>query len=214
MDSSKLKSKLKSARSKLNEAQAVRLHRAISWFQCSEKSKENIDLQYISLWISFNACYAINVHKAELLSEKENFREFVRKLVSHDNEKRFYKLLWEQFSGPGRLLIGNQYVFKPFWDFHRGELKEWKPQFDSSLANSMKFLSEGRVPELLEVVLDRLYTLRNQLIHGGATFESEVNRNQVKDGNNMLKLLVPLIIEIMVEANDENWGDIYYPVIG
>ncbi len=214
MESSKLKTKLKSLRAQLNEAHAVRLHRAISWLHCSEKSKENIDLQYISLWISFNACYAINAHKGELLSEKENFHEFVHKLVKHDHEKRFYKLLWEQFSGPVRLLIGNQFVFKPFWDFQRGELKEWKPLFENSYTNSMKFLSTGKVPELLEVVLDRLYTLRNQLIHGGATFESEVNRSQVKDGNNMLKLLVPLIIEIMMESKDENWGDIYYPVIG
>jgi hypothetical protein len=77
----------------------------------------------------------------------------------------------------------------------------------------MKYLSKQQVEPLLEVVLDRLYTLRNQLMHGGATFKSDVNRSQVKDGNNMLKLLVPLVIEIMLLHPEENWGEIYYPVI-
>jgi Zn-dependent oligopeptidase len=55
----------------------------------------------------------------------------------------------------------------------------------------MKYLSTQKVVDLLEVVLDRLYTLRNQLVHGGATYKSEVNRSQVIDGKNILSMLVP-----------------------
>jgi len=51
------------------------------------------------------------------------------------------------------------------------------------------------------------------LMHGGATFKSDINRSQVKDGNNMLKLLIPLVIEIMLTNQQEDWGEIYYPVI-
>lgn len=114
---------------------------------------------------------------------------------------------------PVRLLINNQYVFKPFWDFQRGEIKDWKKQFDQSVEESMKYLSNGKVVDLLEVVLDRLYTLRNQLVHGGATYKSEVNRSQVMDGKNILSMLVPLIIEIMMDNENEDWGEIYYPVV-
>jgi hypothetical protein len=134
-------------------------------------------------------------------------------LVKLDTEKRFYSLLWNQFSGPVRLLINNQYVFKPFWDFQRGEIKDWKKQFDQSFEESMKYLSAQKVVDLLEVVLDRLYTLRNQLVHGGATYKSEVNRSQVIDGKNILSMLVPLIIEIMMDNEYEDWGEIYYPVV-
>ncbi len=67
--------------------------------------------------------------------------------------------------------------------------------------------------KLAEIVLDRLYILRNQLIHGGGTFESKVNRKQLKDGVNMLELLVPTIINIMLQNNEEDWGTVYYPVI-
>ena len=77
----------------------------------------------------------------------------------------------------------------------------------------MKYLSTQKVVDLLEVVLDRLYTLRNQLVHGGATYKSEVNRSQVIDGKNILSMLVPLIVEIMMDNEYEDWGEIYYPVI-
>ena len=114
---------------------------------------------------------------------------------------------------PVRLLIENKYVYKSFWEFQRGEIKDWKKPYEKSVSDSMKFLSAQNVDGLLEVVLNRLYTLRNQLMHGGSTFKSDVNRLQVKDGNNMLKLLVPLVIEIMLTNNDEDWGEIYYPVL-
>ena len=212
MNATQLKAALKKVRADISKQHAVRLHRAISWLKCAEDSKD-LDIQFIGLWISFNACYAINVLKEEQLRERESFGEFVHKLVKHDNEKRFSHLLWNQFSGPVRLLIENKYVYKPFWDFHRGEIKDWKKPFDKSVVDSMKFLSTQNVAGLLEVVLDRLYTLRNQLMHGGATFKSDINRSQVKDGNNMLKLLIPLVIEIMLTNQQEDWGEIYYPVI-
>ena len=212
MEAKKLKALLKSSREHLNLAHAVRIHRAISWLKCAEDIKDNLDLQYISLWISFNSSYAV-LAKGELLSERDSFGEFIKKLVKHDVEKRIFHLLWNQFSGPVRLLIENKYVFKPYWDFHRGDIKDWKKLYDKSVLDSMKFLSAQNVEGLLEVVLDRLYTLRNQLMHGGATFKSEINRSQVKDGNNMLRLLIPIVIEIMLLNHQEDWGEIYYPVI-
>lgn len=63
------------------------------------------------------------------------------------------------------------------------------------------------------LVLDRLYTVRNQLIHGGATYQSKVNRSQVKDASEILSFLVPLIIDIMITNINEDWGTINYIVI-
>ncbi len=213
MIASQLKLKLKKIQGNVSEDIAIRLHRSISWLNCAEQSKGNGDIQFISLWISFNACYAINVSKEELLSEKENFREFIQKLVNYDVEKRFYQLLWNKFSGTIRVLIENKYVFKPFWDYQRGESINWKLLHEKSIADSLKYLSNQKVTNLLEQVLDRLYTLRNQLIHGGATYKSKVNREQVKQGCNMLQLLIPIIIDILMENAQEDWGEIYYPVI-
>lgn len=213
MNSTSLKLKFKERKLYFSENNTIRIHRALSWFESSYDVRENDDLAFISLWISFNACYAVPMPKDEILSEKENFRKFLKKLIKLDCEKRFYNLLWNHFSGPVRLLINNQYVFKPFWDFQRGEIKDWKKKFDQSVEESMKYLSNRKVVDLLEVILDRLYTLRNQLVHGGATYKSEVNRFQVIDGKNILNMLVPLIIEIMMDNEFEYWGEIYYPVV-
>ncbi|MDB2612612.1 hypothetical protein N9Z00_02485 [Flavobacteriaceae bacterium] len=63
------------------------------------------------------------------------------------------------------------------------------------------------------LVLDRLYTVRNQLIHGGATYQGKVNRSQVKDASEILSFLVPLMIDIMITNINEDWGTINYIVI-
>jgi hypothetical protein len=52
------------------------------------------------------------------------------------------------------------------------------------------------------------------MMHGGATYKSKVNRAQVKDAVNILKLFIPIIIDIMIENRNEDWGEIYYPVVG
>lgn len=48
---------------------------------------------------------------------------------------------------------------------------------------------------MLSIVFQRLYTLRNQLIHGGANWNSAVNRDQLRDANGILGDVVPIIIE-------------------
>lgn len=75
-------------------------------------------------------------------------------------------------------------------------------------------LASGNSPQLLGVVFNRLYTLRNQLIHGGATWNGSVNRKQLSDCVQLLGKLVPVIIELMIENPNSLWGDACYPVIG
>ena len=82
-----------------------------------------------------------------------------------------------------------------------------------SKIDSRNYLAHQQVSNLLGLVLDRLYTVRNQLIHGGATYNSKVNRAQVNDAGQILEFLMPIIIDIMITNMDEDWGVINYPVI-
>ena len=66
---------------------------------------------------------------------------------------------------------------------------------------------------MLLVVFDRLYVVRNQLVHGGATWNSSINRAQVKDGAAVLGWLLPVFIDIMLENPDQDWGKPFYPVV-
>jgi hypothetical protein len=107
MSSIKLTRKLKS--STLPEALSIRLHRAISWLKSAEKQEGNLDMKFISLWISFNACYAVDINGLNSKPEKAKLREFTSSLVQFD-KTRLYNLFWEKFSGPVKVLIENKSV--------------------------------------------------------------------------------------------------------
>jgi hypothetical protein len=210
---SSLKTKLRALHNKADVNDSIRLHRAISWVKCAEEKTTNTDLKFITLWIAFNACYAHNDNHDMSLTEKKRFKDFISRLVMLDTEDRFFKLLWFKFSGPVRLLIDNKFAYKQFWDTLRGEKIDWERLFKQSKIDSRNYLAHQQVAELLGVVLDRLYTVRNQLIHGGATYNSKLNRSQVKDASEILEFLLPIIIDIMLTNIDEDWGVINYPVI-
>jgi hypothetical protein len=209
-----LKQLLKSKRDGFSTIHGTRLHRALSWLNCAAKQQDDVDLQLISLWIAFNACYAIDQGGSESLAERFAFQRFVEKLVSHDQDKKIYACLWQTYSGPVKALIKNPYVYSGFWQAKREDVnsENWRNEFDQLSVSALNHLSRQNVPELLGIVLDRLFVLRNQLIHGGATYASQINREQVEDGAQLLSSLVPIMIEIILNGEQEDWGNIYYPV--
>jgi hypothetical protein len=66
---------------------------------------------------------------------------------------------------------------------------------------------------VLGTLFDRLYVLHNQLVHGGATWGSKTNRQQVKDGARLFALLVPIYIDLTIENLGEDWGKPNCPVV-
>lgn len=211
MSTSYLKRKLKYVSNAISESHSIRLHRAISWLKAADEFEKNPDVRLICLWVSINSLYAIDEARTEQMLERERFGDFVDRLLICDDEKRLYNILWNKFTGPVRMLIENQYVYGPFWDFQRGTGRNWERGFQQSIIDANNALSNQNVPYLLRIVLDRLYVLRNQLIHGGATYNSKVNRAQVRDGANLLAALLPVVIELMILNSDRDWGRIYYP---
>ena len=43
----------------ITEILTIRIHRAISWLKSAEKQEGNLDMKFVSLWVSFNACYVL-----------------------------------------------------------------------------------------------------------------------------------------------------------
>ena len=78
------------------------------------------------------------------------------------------------------------------------------------IGTAIKQFDTGRI---LSIVFDRLYVLRNQLVHGGSTWNSSVNRSQVRDGAAVLGWLLPIFIDIMMDHHDRDWGRPFYPVV-
>jgi hypothetical protein len=197
---------------------SLRVHRALSWLNRAEQlgEQDDMDGQFIFLWIAFNAAYATEIDERYRTSTQVTSRAFLRKLVELDgSNRRIEGLVWTEFSKSIRMLLDNPYVFKAFWDYQSGELTEpeWKRKFATARRAAHHALGRQNTVTILGIVLSRIYVLRNQFIHGGATWASSVNRDQLRDCTNFMAKLVPLVVEIMMDHPESLWGDACYPVV-
>ena len=55
--------------------------------------------------------------------------------------------------------------------------------------------------------------LRNQLVHGGATWNGTINRQQVCGGAAVIGWLLPIFIDVIMANPGHDWGLPYYPVV-
>lgn len=210
----KLKAKQRCIRDGFPVALTLRVHRALSWYGRAEQESGDQDVRFILLWVAFNAAYAGQIDSAPT-AERENFRRFFDCLIQLDPERRIYNAVWERFSNEIRQLLRNKYVFAPFWAHHNGEpgFSDWGKRLEASHMVVAKAISKLDTAKILSVVFDRLYVLRNQLIHGGATWHSSVNRQQVQDGAAVLNCLLPVFIDIMMDHPERGWDMPRYPVV-
>ena len=214
MSFQRLKERQRAERDGYTDGLSLRVHRALSWLQRAESCDDN-DSRFIFLWIAFNAAYAFEIEENLRLSEQETFKSFLEKLFFLDKQKRLEHLIWQEFSGSIRVLLDNPFVFQSFWDHQNDKItaEQWAERFTEGKRAAQHALASGNTPLLLGIVFSRMYTLRNQLMHGGATWNSRVNRDQLRDCVNLLGKLIPLIIELMMDNPDTLWGDACYPVV-
>lgn len=113
------------------------------------------------------------------------------------------------------MLLANAFVFQDFWNSPNGTLAPEACKSRFEIANRAAQVAHGKqdLVTVLSIVLSRIYTLRNQLMYGGATWNSGVNREQLRDCTSFMAELVPLIIEVIRDHPDALWGDACYPVI-
>jgi hypothetical protein len=211
-----LKAKQRANRAGFPETMGLRVHRALSWIGRAEACGEDDDARFIFLWIAFNAaCADEQEFQAVAPGERAAFVEYFGRLVALDQDQRIYKALWQRFSGPVRMLMENRYVFNPFWQYHNGidGFEDWEERLKTSARSFAQSFQAGDTARVLSFVFDRLYVLRNQLVHEGSTWNSGVNRAQVRDGAEILGFLMPVFIDIMMDNLNENWGRPFYPVV-
>ncbi|WP_238947511.1 HEPN domain-containing protein [Vandammella animalimorsus] len=190
----------------------LRMHRALSWLQRAEDAGDDDDVAFICLWIAFNAAYAQDLPG---YTEKDTFKSFMQQVCDLDRENLLYGMVWREFSGPIRVLLDNPYVFQPFWECWNsgGDEAQWRAAFDRAKAAAGKALARQDTAQVLFVVFQRLYTLRNQLMHGGATWGSSVNRSQVRDGRVILARVLPAMLALMMDAPERFQARPFYPVV-
>ena len=204
-----------------------RMRRAYTWLERSEgKGTEDIE-RFVFLWIAFNAAYGDESALREFVeggeareTEPDRFRTFLGNIVEQDEAGVLERIVWDEFPGPVRVLLSNRYVYRPFWLAVWGSDRggDWRRRFEGSKRVALAALSNRNVSTVLSVVFDRLYTLRNQIFHGGTTYPSGFGRDQIRDGSRIMASLVPAILDIMRQDLDGNpdselWGKVAFPRI-
>ena len=217
MNLSEVKAYYKTHRVNYSESFRLRIHRAVSWMTKAEERAVagDEDFCFQALWIAFNAAYAKEIDGRAIAGDRSEFRSFLQTVCQLDKDGHIYTLVWQRFSGPIRLLLDNRYVFQPFWDSYNGWTSKsaWLEEFERAKKKAYAALATQDKDMVLLVLFDRLYTLRNQIIHGGATYGSEANREQLSHACKILTALLPEIIQIMQLHADRDWGRPFYPMI-
>ncbi|MCP5385458.1 MAG: hypothetical protein H6916_01395 [Novosphingobium sp.] len=231
LHSENLKAKQRELRDGFSLTLTLRVHRALSWLRRAVKEDDDLDVQFIMLWIGFNAAYAgdldralddqedasnaLDASRSYPNGERGRFRQFFHALLQMDSRHRIYDLIWNRFPHEIRLLLDNRYVYRPFWQAQRGEpgYDNWQQRFNGAKRAVAHALKEQDTLTLLEILFDRLYVLRNQLVHGGATWNSNANRSQVRDGAALLGCLLPVFIDLMMDHPHADWSMPNYPVV-
>ena len=88
----------------------------------------------------------------------------------------------------------NKHHPKPTGDHSSSGEEQWQQAFQKSKAAALHALGIQDTQKVMGIVFDRLYTLRNQLLHGGATWNSNINRSQISQGAEIMGQVVPIVI--------------------
>ena len=197
-----------------------RMRRARSWLAQS-KNVESDEEKFICLWIAFNAAYGGEPSGADGDGSNETgkINTFLRKVIWHDqrNEKKISNLLLQgPYYNQIQELLDNRYAFKTFWQYVRGESQgaNWNEHFISKNDSFWENFKEDKVFEVFREVFWRLYQLRNQVFHGGVTFQEGWGRTQLAQGRLIMEDIVPAILDVMEENTGSDWGKVAYPRVG
>ena len=200
----------------------LRLRRAISWLGRAQQMERDVkgtdkdlDTQFVFLWISFNALYARDPHKypSRPPSQQEQIEEYFLNLSKCGKQvtDNIYKVIDSNISREKiRSLSNNKFVSMDFWDKKIGIFKKGKEK-DQLLPEP---LSREKTLNILFCIFQRLSVLRNQLMHGSATWDGHLNKGQLRDGIKIMHWLLPIFIDIMLENPEDKWkqwGEVYYP---
>ena len=188
----------------------------MSWLGRAERetASGDDDAAFIFYWIAFNAAYARDRPRLPESTERDEFTSYFATLLALDGDDSIYEAIWTTFPGPIRMLLDNKFVFQPFWNHHAGRgADDWDELFAARRRRVHRALANGETAVILNTLFDRLYVLRIQLMHGGATWQSSVNRDQVRDGARILAFLVPLFVGLMLSHPEIDWGPPDYPVV-
>ena len=149
---------------------SIRFHRACSWIDRVEKNadSEDYDLDLISLWVSFNSLYGQwDEQKREPKPDRQSWRTFVDSILRLDKGECLAEMLKEH----KRLvmsLLEDEYLSRFFWQEPSAKRAG---QSRKAKFSAQSWYVEKRWTMILDQLLERVYLMRCQLVHGAASHQ-------------------------------------------
>jgi hypothetical protein len=189
----------------------IRIHRALSWWERANEldPDENPEGRLLFAWIAFNALYGSwDDEGGAPAKDRACWGAFLSTAVTWDHDGLLSRCLREQ-RDPILSLLDNKYLDSQFWrrrDSYGGSRRQYY------LGQSM--YAQERWCALLVLVVDRIYVLRSQIVHGAATRNSSLNRNTLREALRLLEAVLGPVLQIAVEhgAHDA-WPTLCYPPV-
>jgi hypothetical protein len=193
---------------------AIRVHRAFSWLAGIEElnDDQHADQRLLYQWIAFNALYGqAQQGQPDMPPDRANWQSFLRRVLELDGRRRLIDML-KTHKPLVLCILGDEFLSKYFWQDPSAE-RAGRAKRTRQFAE--RWYAEHDYGQLLLETMDRVYLLRCQLVHGGATMGGKLNRKLLRHCNVFLGWLMPAILQVWVDFGaDLDWGPMAYPPQG
>ena len=198
-----------------------RLQRADSWIQAAAGlTPEQFHESFIFLYIAFNCLYGRRKYEGEETQIVEDLDAFISKILAmHEQDARqggtTLKNALAACRQDGMVLIRDRFLVNQYW---RGTQPPAALQvkLNQEALGALEALADGDYREFLTLVFRRISVLRNQVMHGCATYGARsYGRASLSKALRVLRVLVPAFYELSRRyGHEQTWDPIPYPRLG
>lgn len=194
-----------------HEPLLIRMHRACSWLQRVEElpGEDRLDAELIFRWIALGSLYGRwDAAARQPLGDRDSLPLFLDRIVELDADGAVTGML-ERHRRLVMSIFDDAHLTRYFWEAPTDERarKTRKTAFDART-----WYQQKKYKMILARLMDRIYFLRCQLVHGGATSGGSLNRTAVRRCSSMLGHLLPAILLVLMDhGQDDDWGPLCYP---
>lgn len=189
----------------------VRFHRACSWLSQAEQATEasDLDLALLCRWVAFNALYGQWDQQArEPVADRVCWECFVDRMLGLDQERLIVDTLMDN-KPLVMSIFDDAYLSRHFWQEPSNQRAS---QSRKTRYSAQTWYVEANWTLILDRLLERIYLLRCQLVHGAATYNSSLNRTAARRCSQMLDHLLRAFLLVWINHGaDEDWGIMCYP---
>lgn len=189
----------------------IRVHRCCSWMQRIEQ--ENLqatdDAALIFRWIAMNSLYGRwNEQRREPAGDRHTLGKFVSQVLELDASEHVVTNLM-QHKQLVMKIMDDEYLAARYWEEPTDETAR---RTKKTVFDVRQYYLDGRFYRVFLRLLERIYLMRCQLVHGAATAGGKLNRTSLRRCNIMLGHLLPAVLLVIIDhGEDADWGALCYP---